>query len=180
MSGWETLCPHQLNSGYSVNGSYGEYAKGFARFLGRVPDGIDPFEAAPLTCAGVTTYKSVKTAGVRPSQLVAVFGIGGLGHLAMQYARIAGASVVAVDLFDDKLRIARALGAEYTVNARTRDPVEEIKKLGGADVAIAVAVSPRAFEQAFRSLKRGGTLSLVALPAITTCSSPSSRRCSTP
>jgi propanol-preferring alcohol dehydrogenase len=104
-------------------------------------------------------------AGVRPSQLVAVFGIGGLGHLAMQYARIAGAAVVAVDLFEDKLRIARELGAELTVNAREQDPVEEIRKLGGADVAVAVAVSPRAFEQAFRSLKPGGTLSLVALPA---------------
>lgn len=165
VSGWETLCPEQKNAGYSVNGSYGEYAKGFARFMGKVPDGVDPFEAAPLTCAGVTTYKAVKTAGVRPSQLVAVYGIGGLGHLAMQYARIAGASVVAVDVQDDKLDVARALGAEYTVNARDKDPVEEIRKLGGADVAIALAVSPRAFEQAYRSLKRGGTLSMVALPA---------------
>ena len=165
VSGWETLCPHQLNAGYSMNGSYGEYAKGFARYMGRVPDGVDPFEAAPLTCAGVTTYKAVKSAGVRPSQLVAVYGVGGLGHLAMQYARIAGATVVAVDLQDDKLAIARELGAEYTINALDRDPVEEIKKLGGADVSIALAVSPRAFEQAYRSLKRGGTLSMVALPA---------------
>jgi propanol-preferring alcohol dehydrogenase len=165
VSGRETLCPHQLNAGYSINGSYGEYAKGFAAYLGRVPDGIDPFEAAPLTCAGVTTYKAIKSAGVRPSQLVAVFGVGGLGHLALQYARIAGASVVAVDVQDDKLALARMLGAEHTVNARDQDPVEEIRKLGGADVAIALAVSPRAFEQAYRSVKRGGTLSMVALPA---------------
>jgi alcohol dehydrogenase, propanol-preferring len=165
VSGHETLCQQQLNAGYSINGSYGEYAKGFAAYVGKVPDGVDPFAAAPLTCAGVTTYKAVKSAGVRPSDLVAVFGIGGLGHLAMQYARIAGASVVAVDLFDDKLKIAKQLGAEHTVNARTHDPVEEIQKLGGADVAVCVAVSPKAFEQAYRSLKRGGVLSMVALPA---------------
>jgi propanol-preferring alcohol dehydrogenase len=129
-----------------------------------VPEGIHPFEAAPLTCAGVTTYKAVKVAGARPSDLVAVFGAGGLGHLAIQYARIAGAAVVAVDLFDEKLKLARELGAEYTVNAREQDPVEEIKKLGGADAVIATAVSPKAFEQGFGSLKRGGTLVFVGLP----------------
>jgi alcohol dehydrogenase, propanol-preferring len=165
VSGWETLCLSQLNAGYSVNGSYGEYAKGFGNFLSKVPDGINPYEAAPLTCAGVTTYKAVKAAGVRPSQLVAVFGIGGLGHLAMQYARVAGAAVVAVDIQEDKLQIARELGAEYTVNAKEQDPIEEIQKLGGAHVAVVLAVSPRAFEQAYRSLRRGGTLSMVALPA---------------
>jgi propanol-preferring alcohol dehydrogenase len=125
---------------------------------------VHPFEAAPLTCAGVTTYKAVKVSGTRPSDLVAVFGVGGLGHLALQYARIAGAAVVAVDLFDAKLKLARELGAEYTVNARSQDPVEEIKKLGGADAVIATAVSPKAFEQGFGSLKRGGTLVFVGLP----------------
>jgi propanol-preferring alcohol dehydrogenase len=103
--------------------------------------------------------------GARPSDLVAIFGIGGLGHLALQYARIAGAAVVAVDLVDDKLELAKELGADYTINARNEDPVEAIKKLGGADAAISLAVSPRAFEQAFRSLRRGGTLVFVALPA---------------
>lgn len=164
-SGWETLCEKQLNTGYFVDGGYAEYAKGFAKYVGRVPEGVDPFEAAPLTCAGVTTYKAVKVSGARSSDLVAVFGIGGLGHLAMQYARIAGAAVVAVDLADDKLKLARDLGAEYTVNALKQDPVEEIKKLGGADAVIATAVSPRAFEQGMRSLKRGGTMVFVALPA---------------
>lgn len=113
----------------------------------------------------MTTYKAVKVSGARPSDLVAIFGIGGLGHLAMQYARIAGASVVAVDLLDDKLNMAKQLGADFTINAKTQDPVAEIKKLGGADVAICVAVSPRAFEQAYRSLRRGGRLVFVALPA---------------
>jgi alcohol dehydrogenase, propanol-preferring len=163
-SGWETLCEKQLNTGYLLDGGHAEYAKAFAKYVGRVPEGIHPFEAAPLTCAGVTTYKAVKVSGTRPSDLVAVFGAGGLGHLAIQYARIAGAAVVAVDLFEEKLELARDLGAEYTVNAREQDPVEEIKKLGGADAVIATAVSPRAFEQGFGSLKRGGTLTLVGLP----------------
>jgi alcohol dehydrogenase, propanol-preferring len=163
-SGWETLCEKQLNTGYFLDGGHAEYSKAFAKFVGRVPEGVHPFEAAPLTCAGVTTYKAVKVAGTRPSDLVAVFGVGGLGHLAVQYARIAGAAVVAVDLFDEKLKLARDLGAEYTVNAREQDPVEEIKKLGGADAVIATAVSPRAFEQGFGSLKRGGTLVFVGLP----------------
>ena len=130
-----------------------------------MPDGIDPFDAAPLTCAGVTTYKAVKVAGTRSSDLVAVFGVGGLGHLAIQYAEIAGGRVVAVDLVDDKLELARELGAEFTVNATKEDPVEAIQRLGGADQAIALAVSPRAFEQAYRSLRRGGTLVFVAMPA---------------
>lgn len=164
-TGWETLCEKQLNTGYFMDGSYAEYAKAYARMVVKVPAGIDPFEAAPLTCAGVTTYKAVKVSGARSSDLVAIFGVGGLGHLALQYARIAGASVVAVDVTEDKLELARELGAEYTINASTQDPVEEIKKLGGANAAIALAVSPRSFEQAYNSLRRGGTLVFVALPA---------------
>jgi len=164
-SGRETLCPNQSDSGYSVDGAYAEYAVANAAFVGRVPAGLDPLDAAPLTCAGVTTYKAVKVAGTRSSDLTAVFGIGGLGHLAVQYARIAGASVAAVDLVDSKLALARELGAETTVNALTQDPVETIQALGGADQAIVLAVSPRACEQAFRCLKRGGTLVFVALPA---------------
>jgi propanol-preferring alcohol dehydrogenase len=113
----------------------------------------------------VTTYKAVKVSGARSTDLVAVYGIGGLGHLAVQYARIAGASVAAVDLIDSKLELATALGAEYVFNAATEDPVEGIVELGGADQAIVLAVSPTACEQAYRSLKRGGTLVLVGLPA---------------
>ena len=128
--------------------------KGQRQFRRAGPQGVHPFEAAPLTCAGVTTYKTVKVSGTRPSDLVAVFGVGGLGHLDVQYARIAGAAV-AVDLFDDKLRLAEELGAGFPVNAGEQDPVEEIKKLGGADAVIATAFSPRAFEQGFGSLKRG-------------------------
>jgi alcohol dehydrogenase, propanol-preferring len=165
VGGWETLCEAQQNSGYSVDGAYAEYALADGRYVGIVPEGVDPRDAAPLSCAGVTTYKAVKVAGTRPSDLVAVFGIGGLGHLAMQYARIAGATVVAVDVVDAKLELAQGLGAEYTVNAAEQDPVEFIQALGGADQAICLAASPRVFEQSFASLKRGGTLSMVALPA---------------
>ena len=165
VSGWETLCESQLNTGYSIDGGFAEYARAFARHVVKVPEGIDPFDAAPLTCAGVTTYKAVKVSKAKPSDLVAIWGIGGLGHLALQYARISGASVVAVDLFEEKLDLARELGAEFTVNAAEQDPVAAIKQLGGADAGVVLAVSPKAFEQAFASLRRGGTMSLVALPA---------------
>jgi propanol-preferring alcohol dehydrogenase len=135
-SGWENLCEKQVNTGYFMDGAYAEYVKAYAKYVGKVPQGVDPMDAAPLTCAGVTTYKAVKVSGAKSSDLVAVFGIGGLGHLAVQYARIAGAEVVAIDLHDEKLNLAKSLGATYTVNAMESDPVEEIKKLGGADAAI--------------------------------------------
>ena len=165
VSGWETLCLQQRNTGYSVDGGFAEFVRASARYVVRVPEGVDPLDAAPLTCAGVTTYKAVKVSKARPSDLVAVFGVGGLGHLAVQYARIAGARVVAVDLHEDKLQLARELGAEFTVNAATEDPVAAIQELGGADAAIALAVAPKAFRDAYGSLKRGGTLVFVGLPA---------------
>jgi len=107
-----------------MNGAYAEYALAYGDYVTKVPHNINPIDAAPLACAGLTTYKAVKVSGARSSDLVAVFGIGGLGHLAMQYAKIAGGSVVAVDLLDEKLDLARRLGADYTVNAKTLDPVE--------------------------------------------------------
>jgi propanol-preferring alcohol dehydrogenase len=165
LAGWETLCLRQRNTGYGVDGCHGEFVRASADFVGIVPDSILPIHAAPLTCAGVTTYKAVKVSGARSSDLVAVFGIGGLGHLAMQYANIAGASVVAVDVTEPKLLAAKTLGAEYVVNASEVAPDEAIRELGGADAAIVTAVTPVVFEQAFRSLKRGGRLVLVGLPA---------------
>src|SRR6202043_2163342 len=89
VAGWETLCLLQLNAGYAIDGSHAEYAKASAAYVGAVPSSLDSFDAAPLTCAGVTTYKAVKVSGARSSDLVAIFGIGGLGHLALQYAKIA-------------------------------------------------------------------------------------------
>lgn len=165
VSGWETLCESQRPMGYVLDGAFAEYTTAYARYVVKVPDGISSADASPLTCAGVTTYKAVKVAGTRSSDLTVVFGVGGLGHLAVQYAREAGARVVAVDLVDEKLELARRLGAEYTVNGAREDPVEFVRKLGGADQAIALAVSPKAFEQAYHSLRRGGTLVLVAMPA---------------
>jgi propanol-preferring alcohol dehydrogenase len=165
VKGWETLCPHQQNMGYSRDGGYADYVIASAKFVVPVPDGIDPLDAAPLTCAGVTTYKAVKVAAVGPSDVVAVFGVGGLGHLAVQYAAIAGGTVVAIDLHDEKLQMAARLGAAHTVNAATDDPVARLHELGGADAAIVTAVSPVACEQAFNSLRRGGRLVLVGLPA---------------
>jgi len=164
-SGRETLCMSQLNMGYAINGGFAEYALGYARHVVRVPDGVDPVDAAPLTCAGVTTYKAVKVSEARSSDLVAVFGVGGLGHLAVQYAQLTGASVVAVDVNEARLETARVLGAEHVVNASEEDPVAAIQRLGGADAAIATAVSPKPFQQAYQSLARGGKLVCVGLPA---------------
>jgi propanol-preferring alcohol dehydrogenase len=164
VSGWETLCEEQQNSGYSVDGAFAEYAVADATYVVPVPDEVTSFDAAPLTCAGVTTYKAIKVAHVRPGERVAIFGVGGLGHLAVQYARLVGAEVIAVDVTDEKLELARTLGADHTVNAATTDPVRAIADLGGADVAVALAVTPTAFEQAYASLRRGGRLVCVALP----------------
>lgn len=165
IDGRETLCEQQQNSGYSIDGAFAEYAVASARFVVPVPDGITSLDAAPLTCAGVTTYKALKVAHVVPSERVAVFGIGGLGHLAVQYARLMGGQVIAVDVESPKLELARELGADHLVNAAEVDPVDAIKAVGGADVAVVLAASPRVFEQAFASLNRGGRLICVALPA---------------
>jgi propanol-preferring alcohol dehydrogenase len=165
VGGWETLCLDQRPTGYFANGGYAEYVLAKAPFVGLVPDSVDPLDAAPLTCAGVTTYKAVKVSGARSSDLVAVFGVGGLGHLAVQYARIAGATVVAVDVTAEKLQLAKELGATYTVNAAIEDPVEVIRALGGADASIATAAAQKPFQQAFQCLRRNGRLVFVGLPA---------------
>ena len=118
----------QENSGYSVNGTFAEYAVVPAAFASPVPDGISSRDAAPLTCAGVTTYKAIKVARVAPAETVAVFGVGGLGHLALQYARIAGGFVIAVDIEDHKLTMATELGADHVVNALTTDPARRSRR----------------------------------------------------
>lgn len=165
LSGWETLCEAQINTGYGCDGGYAEKMLAWADFAQPVPDGIDPREAAPLTCAGVTTYKALKVAGVRPSQLVAVSGIGGLGHLAVQYAKIAGATVAAIDVTDQKLALAAELGADLLIDARKDDPSEVLKRHGGAHAALALAVNEASFSAVNAGLRRGGKLVMVALPA---------------
>ena len=165
VSGWETLCLSQQNSGYSIDGAYAEYALADDRYVVSVPDEVSSFDAAPLSCAGVTTFKAIKIAGLQPGETALIVGIGGLGHLALQYAHVLGARVIAVDVEGAKLDLARALGADYTVNAKTTDPVQAIADHGGADVAVVTAASARTFEQAYASLRRGGRLVCVGLPA---------------
>jgi propanol-preferring alcohol dehydrogenase len=164
-SGWETLCEAQSNSGYSVDGAWAEYAVADDNYVVAVPRALSPVDAAPLTCAGVTTFKAVKVSRIQPGETAVIFGIGGLGHLALQYARLSGAHVIAVDVVGEKLELAYELGADHVINAAETDPAAAIQALGGADVAVSLAASPRSFEQAFGSLRRGGRLVCVALPA---------------
>jgi propanol-preferring alcohol dehydrogenase len=172
VDGRENLCERQYNNGYAVDGGYAEYMLADARFAVPVPDGVTPMDAAPLTCAGVTTYAAIKNAHVVPGETVAVFGVGGLGHLAIQYARLVGAKVIAVDVTEEKLTLASELGADFTVNADKTDPVSAIREWGGADVAVVLAVAPTVFRQSFDALNRGGRLVLVSLPADGTITLP--------
>ncbi|WP_406077493.1 zinc-dependent alcohol dehydrogenase [Micromonospora sp. NBC_00858] len=164
VSGWETLCQAQRNTGNAINGGHAEFVVADARYVVHVPEGINPAEAAPLTCAGVTTYKAVKVGGVTPGDRVAIFGIGGLGHLAQQYAQIFGGETIAIDVTAEKLDLAKRLGADHLVNAASTDPVAAIEALGGADVAVVLAADPRVIEQAHACLRPGGRLVLVSLP----------------
>ncbi len=164
-TGWETLCERQQNSGYSVDGSFGEYMLVDAAYAALIPDGADPVEVAPILCAGVTVYKGLKMTEARPGQWVVISGIGGLGHIAVQYARAMGLRVAAVDIDDDKLALATRHGAELVVNARTQDPVEAIQRAtGGAHGILVTAVHPDAFGQAIHMSRRGGTIVFNGLP----------------
>ena len=165
LGGWETLCESQQNTGYSVNGGFAEYVVADPNFVGRLPQNIAFVDVAPILCAGVTVYKGLKATDTRPGDWVAISGIGGLGHMAVQYAKAMGLNVVAVDVDDAKLELAARLGASIGVNARQADPVAFVKKeVGGARGVLVTAVSPKAFEQAMGMVGRGGTVSLVGLP----------------
>lgn len=166
-SGWETLCPNQSNSGYSVNGSFGQYMLVDARYCPILPPGVDGAAAAPILCAGVTVYKGLKQTDTKPGDWVLISGIGGLGHIAVQYAVAMGRRVVAVDVDDTKLALARRHGAEVVVNARSvDDPGAAIHDAtgGGVHGALVTAVNGHAFPQAVGALRRGGTVVLVGLP----------------
>ncbi|HEX5751710.1 MAG TPA: alcohol dehydrogenase AdhP [Archangium sp.] len=165
VTGWETVCPEQKNTGYSVNGGYAEYILADAQYVGHLPKGLGFAEGAPLLCAGVTVYKGLKETEARPGQWVVISGIGGLGHMAVQYARAMGLHVAAVDVADAKLALARRLGAELTINARQEDPVARVaREFGGAHGVLVTAVSPQAFTQAVGMVRRRGTVALVGLP----------------
>lgn len=165
LDGWETLCEKQQNSGYSVNGSFAEYCLADANYVGILPDDVEFNEIAPILCAGVTVYKGLKMTDTKPGDWVVISGIGGLGHLAVQYAKAMGLNVAAVDIDDSKLEFAKRLGATVTVNAKNTDPVAYLKKeIGGAHGVLVTAVSPKAFEQAIGMARRGGTIALNGLP----------------
>jgi len=165
-TGWETLCEHQHNTGYSVNGGFAEYVIASAAFAARLPAGVDFAAIAPILCAGVTTYKGLKETDARPGEWVVISGIGGLGQVAVQYAKAMGLKVVAIDIAEDKLKLARAAGADHAVNALSADAVESVLRDtgGGAHGVLVTAVSTAAFAQALKMVRRKGTVSLVGLP----------------
>lgn len=166
-SGWETLCPDQKNGGYAVNGSFGTLMLVDSRYAPIIPDGVDLAGVGPILCAGVTVYKGLKQTDTEPGQWVLISGIGGLGHIAVQYATAMGRRVAAIDVDDTKLALARRHGAEVVVNAATApDPAAVIVERtgGGVHGALVTAVDAHAFPQAVASLRRGGTVSLVGLP----------------
>ena len=165
LGGWESLCEEQQNTGYSVNGSFADYVIADPDYVGHLPDNVSFVDIAPILCAGVTVYKGLKVTDTKPGDWVVISGIGGLGHLAVQYARAMGLNVLAVDVDDAKLDLAKRLGASLAVNARSEDPVAFVRKeIGGAQGVLVTAVSPKAFEQALGMVGRGGTLSLNGLP----------------
>jgi propanol-preferring alcohol dehydrogenase len=165
-AGWETLCKEQQNSGYSVNGSFAEYCLADGEYVGVIPEGVDLLEIAPILCAGVTVYKGLKMTEAKTGDWVAISGIGGLGHVAVQYAKTMGFNVVAIDVDDSKLELAQKLGADVGINALKQDVKEAVMAAtgDGCHGVLVTAVSPKAFEQAVQIIRRGGTMVLNGLP----------------
>jgi len=165
ITGWETLCDTQQNGGYSVDGGFAEYVIADSRYVAHFPPNINFTQMAPIICAGVTVYKGLKETEAKPGEWVAISGIGGLGHLAVQYAKAMGLHVAAIDISNDKLDLAKSLGAELVVNAREQDPGEFLKKeTGGMHGVLVTAPSPIAFKQGISALRRKGTIALNGLP----------------
>jgi propanol-preferring alcohol dehydrogenase len=165
ITGWETLCDEQQMTGYTVNGGYAEYVLADPGYVGRLPANVGFGDIAPVLCAGVTVYKGLKVLECKPGDWVAISGVGGLGHYAVQYAKAMGFHVIAVDIDDAKLALATRVGADMVVNARTADPAAEVQRaLRGAHGVLVTAVSRTAFSQALGMLHKRGTMSLVGLP----------------
>ncbi|WP_226658647.1 alcohol dehydrogenase AdhP [Pseudalkalibacillus hwajinpoensis] len=165
LTGRETLCKEQQNAGYSVDGGYAQYCKADADYAVKIPDNLSFEEVAPIFCAGVTTYKALKVTEAKPGQWVAVYGIGGLGHVAIQYAKAMGLHVVAVDTHNEKLTLAKDLGADLTVNPLEENSAAFIhREIGGAHATVCTAVSKPAFNEAYAAVRRGGTVVAVGLP----------------
>jgi propanol-preferring alcohol dehydrogenase len=163
--GNENLCVKQKITGVTVNGGYAEFIKAPASHATRIPDAVSPVQAAPLFCAGVTVYRAIMQAKPQRGQRLAVFGVGGLGHLAIQIAVHLGLEVSAVDVADDKLALAKSLGAVNAFNAATANVVKELRRLGGAHIALVTSGSKAAYDTAFYCVRHTGTLLAVGLPA---------------
>ena len=166
LSAWETVCADAQYGGYTQNGGFAEYILADPNYVARIPDGLSAIAAAPIICAGVTSYKGLKETAARPGEWVAISGVGGLGHLAVQYARAMGLRVCAVDVDDEKLEHARRLGAELLINAGQGDPIKEMRDAtgGGAHGVLITAPSLIAFNQGVAMTRRLGTCVLVGLP----------------
>ncbi|WP_237601058.1 alcohol dehydrogenase AdhP [Actinobacillus pleuropneumoniae] len=165
-TGRETLCRSVKNAGYTVDGGMATHCVVTADYAVKVPDGLDPAQASSITCAGVTTYKGIKISGVRAGQWIAIYGAGGLGNLAVQYAKkVFGARVIAIDINDDKLAFAKEVGADLTINPLKEDSVQVIQeKVGGAHAAVVTAVSKVAFNAAVNCVRAGGRVVAIGLP----------------
>jgi propanol-preferring alcohol dehydrogenase len=163
--GRENLCTAQVITGAMVDGGFAEYIKAKASHATRVPDRLSAEQAAPLFCAGLTVYRAIKNAGIKQGDRVAVFGVGGLGHLAVQIACIFGGEVTAVDVSDEKLEFARTLGAKRTLNAASDNVIKEFRSMGGAHTAVVTSGAKAAYDTAFYAVRPSGTLVVVGMPA---------------
>ena len=163
--GNENLCPRQKITGVTVDGGYAELVKAPESHAIRIPESLSFVEAAPLFCAGVTVFRALKQATVLPGQRLAVFGVGGLGHLAVQIGRGLGADVTAIDISDEKLRLAKSLGASNVLNAASTNVVKELRGKGGVHVALVASAARAAYDTAFSCMRPTGTLLAVGLPA---------------
>jgi alcohol dehydrogenase, propanol-preferring len=167
--GNENLCARQQITGVTVDGGFAEFVKAPASHSIRIPEALSPAEAAPLFCAGVTVYRALRRAQISPGQRLAIFGIGGLGHLAVQIAQHLGAEITAVDICEDKLELARSLGAASALNAASPTVVKEIRSKGGVHFALVTSAAKAAYDMAFSCLRPTGTLLVVGLPSQDLC-----------
>jgi propanol-preferring alcohol dehydrogenase len=166
LAAWETVCPEAQFGGYTKNGGFAEYLLADPSYVAHIPAALAAQDAATIICAGVTTYKGIKETEAKPGEWIAISGVGGLGHLGIQYAKAMGLHVCAVDIDDAKLAHAKRLGADAVVNARTGDPAAMVKKEtgGGAHGVLITAPSLGAFKQGVAMTRRRGTCVLVGLP----------------
>ncbi|MBT0728052.1 alcohol dehydrogenase AdhP [Rosenbergiella australiborealis] len=165
-TGRETLCRSVKNAGYTVDGGMAEQCIVHADYAVKVPDGLDSAAASSITCAGVTTYKGLKVSDIRPGEWIAIFGLGGLGNLALQYAKnVFNAKVIAVDINEQQLDLARSMGADIVINSRDQDAQAIIQeKCGGAHAALVTAVAKSAFHSAVFSVRAGAKVVAIGLP----------------